>query len=159
VVCSAKPVPLLGHTSLSARKGSRPAGTLRRLRPGDSVRLTASLGWREVTDAIGGMPALIKNGRDVLKPCHGWFCSWNPRTAIGAGRRAGWSSGMRLTDLVDLFHRLRAVDAINLDGGGSSTMVVRGHVVNRPSDDDERPITSAVLVIRRPDPGERGLPS
>jgi exopolysaccharide biosynthesis protein len=43
---------------------------------------------------------------------------------------------------------LGARDAINLDGGGSSTMVVRGEVVNRPSDRvGERPVSNGLFVL------------
>ena len=43
---------------------------------------------------------------------------------------------------------------MNLDGGGSSTMVVNGEVVNRPSDGEQRRVSTAVLVLPGPDPGE-----
>jgi exopolysaccharide biosynthesis protein len=49
---------------------------------------------------------------------------------------------------------LGAVDALNLDGGGSSTMVIEGQVVNKPSDDRERELTNAILVLPGRDPGE-----
>jgi len=49
---------------------------------------------------------------------------------------------------------LGAVQALNLDGGGSSTMVVEGVVVNRPSDDRLGRTSNAVLVLPGPDPGE-----
>jgi exopolysaccharide biosynthesis protein len=51
--------------------------------------------------------------------------------------------------------KLGAVDALNLDGGGSSTMVVKGDVVNRPSDGQQRRVTTAVLVLPGKDPGEQ----
>jgi exopolysaccharide biosynthesis protein len=42
------------------------------------------------------------------------------------------------------------VDAINLDGGGSTTMVVNGQVVNSPSDAaGQRPVGDALLVLPR----------
>ncbi|MGZ8593905.1 MAG: phosphodiester glycosidase family protein [Actinomycetota bacterium] len=44
--------------------------------------------------------------------------------------------------------------ALNLDGGGSSTMVVQGKVANRPSDGHERAISNAILVLPGADPGE-----
>jgi hypothetical protein len=44
---------------------------------------------------------------------------------------------------------LGAVEAMNLDGGGSTTMVVHGRVVNHPSDGHERGVTSSILVLRR----------
>jgi exopolysaccharide biosynthesis protein len=49
---------------------------------------------------------------------------------------------------------LGAVQALNLDGGGSTTMVVNGEVVNKPSDGFERLISNAVLVLPGADPGE-----
>ena len=44
---------------------------------------------------------------------------------------------------------LGAVEAMNVDGGGSTTMVVHGRVVNRPSDGHERAVTSSILVLPR----------
>jgi hypothetical protein len=72
------------------------------------------------------------------------------------GRRRG-SVGMDLLRLADLMRRLGAVSALNLDGGGSSTMVVRGRIMNRPSDGSERPISSAVLILDGTDRRERIL--
>jgi len=53
-----------------------------------------------------------------------------------------------------LFLHLGATFAMNLDGGGSSTMVVNGTVVNRPSSGVERSVSSAIVVLPGPDPGE-----
>jgi exopolysaccharide biosynthesis protein len=49
---------------------------------------------------------------------------------------------------------LGAVTALNLDGGGSSEMVVQGKVVNRPSDGQERAISNAILILPGADPDE-----
>jgi exopolysaccharide biosynthesis protein len=63
------------------------------------------------------------------------------------GRRPGWSVGMTLPEAARLMRSLGARDALNLDGGGSTTMVVRGQVVNRPSDRvGERPVSDALYV-------------
>jgi exopolysaccharide biosynthesis protein len=69
---------------------------------------------------------------------------------------------MSLPELADLManklalfadSRQDAYQAVNLDGGGSTTMVVRGQVVNRPSDQTgERPVANALLVVG---PGEQ----
>jgi exopolysaccharide biosynthesis protein len=65
------------------------------------------------------------------------------------GRQPNHSVGMSLPELTDLARSLGLVDALNLDGGGSSTMVVKGEVVNRPSDPTgPRPVSDAIVVIR-----------
>ncbi|OJX70940.1 MAG: exopolysaccharide biosynthesis protein [Micrococcales bacterium 73-13] len=81
-----------------------------------------------------------------------------PRTAIGVvdehhlvlvvvdGRADGYSRGATLTELADILVGLGAQTAYNLDGGGSSTMVFDGEVVNRPSNGGER-ATSDILYI------------
>jgi len=50
--------------------------------------------------------------------------------------------------------RLGATWALNLDGGGSTTMFLNGELMNRPSDGRERPVGSALLVLPGDDPGE-----
>ena len=60
--------------------------------------------------------------------------------------------------MVELAQFLQAegvVSALNLDGGGSSTMVVRGKVVNRPSDGKERAIANAVMILPGGDRNQR----
>ena len=53
--------------------------------------------------------------------------------------------------LAELLLEFGAVDAINLDGGGSTTMVVRDKIVNKPSDETgERPVSDAILVFSKP---------
>lgn len=86
----------------------------------------------------------------------------HPRTVIGVdrqgfiwlvaidGRQADYSIGMNFADLLRLCDRLELRDALNLDGGGSTTMVVRGKVVNRPSDaTGPRAVSDAILVKGR----------
>ena len=86
----------------------------------------------------------------------------HPRTAIAKtkdgqllvvtvdGRQPGVSVGMSLTELADLLLEFEASEAINLDGGGSTTMVVNGKLVNSPSDQTgERPVSDAILIFPR----------
>ncbi len=86
----------------------------------------------------------------------------HPRTLIGLsrdghiwlavidGRQPGYSMGMNFKDLERLCDRLQLTDALNLDGGGSSTMVIDGKIVNRPSDvTGPRPVSDAILVTVR----------
>jgi hypothetical protein len=115
---------------------------------------------------VAGFPPLLRNGLPVgdleLAERPDFAAARDPRTAVGLdaehdvlwivvvdGRREGGSEGMTLPELVALFRSLGVGDAINLDGGGSSVMVVRGGVVNRPSVLwGERPVVNA-LVLRR----------
>lgn len=82
-----------------------------------------------------------------------------PRTAIGItadqklllvtvnGRKSGISIGVTLNELAELMLELGAVDAMNLDGGGSTVMVIRDQVLNLPSDGVERPVSNAIVII------------
>ena len=62
------------------------------------------------------------------------------------GRNPGISVGMTLEELAELMIELGAVDAMNLDGGGSTTMVIRDMVLNIPSDGIERSVSNAIIV-------------
>ncbi|MBT8403057.1 MAG: phosphodiester glycosidase family protein, partial [Gemmatimonadetes bacterium] len=68
------------------------------------------------------------------------------------GRQGDYSTGMTLPELADLFDALGATEALNLDGGGSSVMLLRGRRVSRPSDaEGERPVVNALLIVEDPD--------
>ena len=122
---------------------------------------------------VGGGPRLLSRGRIVVPSraegfapleAPGFFGSFvasrNPRTLAGVrrdgrillvtvdGRRPGWSAGVTLPEAARLMRALGARDALNLDGGGSTTMTVRGEVVNLPSDPTgERPVSDGVFVL------------
>jgi exopolysaccharide biosynthesis protein len=97
--------------------------------------------------------------------------SRHPRTAVGYdprgdrlwlvvvdGRQGDYSTGMSLPELTTLLEALHADEALNLDGGGSSVMVVRGRAVSRPSDSSgERPVVNALLVVDDPSRCGSGL--
>ena len=160
-------VPLAQGGALVA-SGSRQS-ELSQFRPGTTVR--AILGLRPSHPAlrtvIGGWPRIVVNGKSVahaVDPLEGTFPRFSalrhPRTAIGFSRdsskvflvavdgRRESGVGMSLVELARLMLTLGAFEAINLDGGGSTTMVVNGEVVNSPSDKTgERPVGSALLVV------------
>jgi exopolysaccharide biosynthesis protein len=86
----------------------------------------------------------------------------HPRTAAGFSRdrrtlflltvdgRSTRSVGVTLEELARLMRRLGAWEAMNFDGGGSTTMVIDGAVVNVPSDaGGEREVGSGLLVVRK----------
>jgi hypothetical protein len=156
-----------GTVVMSANLSGRGAVAIKKLKKRQFVRLTWSFGWAGVMDSIGGMPQLVRDGENIAHTCGSYFCSTNPRTAMGVtadgdillvtvdGRKRT-SVGMTLIALAKYMIDLGAVDAVNLDGGGGSTMWVRGQgVVNDPSDPGgERPVTNAVLILPGTDDAE-----
>ncbi len=116
---------------------------------------------------IGGGPRLVHGGKPAAATDPGTYGAGfadarHPRTAIGVradgrillvtvdGRQPERSVGMTIAELTALLLELGAVDAVNMDGGGSTTMAVRGRVVNSPSDlTGERPVGDALLVFGR----------
>lgn len=112
---------------------------------------------------LGGGPRLVRDGRVSVEAeggsINGSFASGrHPRTAIGFnggkiylvvvdGRQPGYSVGMSLPELAQVMVDLGCTDAMNVDGGGSTAMWVRGGLVNRPSDGRERPVANGLLVF------------
>jgi hypothetical protein len=164
--CTSESMDRMGGVVLSAAPATDEATQLLAMMPGTRIRLRWSLGWENVFDAVGGMPILVQDGQVVAETCPSRFCRRNPRTAIGwtangrvllvvvDGRRRRWSVGASLGEMGRIMQDLGAVQALNLDGGGSSVMWVTGEVVNKPSDGQQRHVTNAVLVLPGPDPGE-----
>ncbi|MES2178251.1 MAG: phosphodiester glycosidase family protein [Gemmatimonadota bacterium] len=138
---------------------TRTAGTLRPFYP---------------RDAVGGRPLLVRNGVMVsnIDSAGGaaFAAARHPRTAAGImaggkrlllvvvdGRQAPYSDGMTLRELATLMLSLGARDAVNLDGGGSTTLVYADaahggalELANRPSDKEgERGVGDAVGIVRR----------
>jgi exopolysaccharide biosynthesis protein len=131
------------------------------LRNADSPRRDP---WNEAEDILGAGPRLVTRGavditdaREKMIPA--FSTDLHPRTAIAAladgrallvtadGRRPPERVGLALDDLARLLIELGAREAINLDGGGSTTMVIKGELVNFPSDaTGERPVSDAIVV-------------
>ena len=119
------------------------------------------------TDVVAGVPQLIKEGKIEItwqdeKASNSFVETRHPRTAVAKlkdgkflmmtvdGRQPGVSVGMSLHELAEYLLSLGAVDAMNLDGGGSTTMYLDGRVVNTPSDKGgERKIGDAIVVTLR----------
>jgi len=100
-----------------------------------------------VIAAIGGTPILLRDGKRWFADAPNDFVRGrHPRTLVGwnrrgdlwlvtaDGRQPGYSTGFTLAEAAEFMRSLGATEAINLDGGGSSTFIVRGEVENRPSD-------------------------
>ena len=155
---------------LSARRQGAGATAIKAMAPGDRVTLSWSFGWPHVMDSIGGMPQLVDGGLNVARTCGSYFCDRNPRTGVGVTAdgtvllvvvdgRSRDSVGMTLIQFARAFIDLGAVEALNLDGGGSSAMWIRGRgVVSDPSDSGgERAVVNAIVVLPGADPGERPI--
>jgi hypothetical protein len=82
----------------------------------------------------------------------------HPRAALGIsddaliavacdGRRSNVDGGLSMTELADLLVELGAESAINLDGGGSTTLVHRGHLLNRPYSTQDQPAPASRPVV------------
>ena len=150
--------------TLIASGGARP--WLDKVQRGQNAALNIqALGWRGYTSALGGGPRLLEQGAVNVTALSEAFrtdvrVGRGPRTAIGVdkegryiivvvdGRRPYYSIGLTLTELAFTMQKLGDVNALNLDGGGSTALAVRGKVVNRPSDGSERGVSNALLVMR-----------
>ena len=148
---------------------------LPRLRVGDTASIQLRLiplladperDWARTEHIVSGGPLLLWRGNRIEDPqvesiSRVFFLARHPRTAVGVredgtllfvtvdGRRPEESVGMSLPELTDLMIELGAVSAINLDGGGSTTMVIDGKVVNRPSGGSPRRNADAILLYPR----------
>lgn len=147
---AAAPIPadgavLSGHgrgaTALTALWERAQAGTVSRE---VMLRLDVAPG---AAQAVGGTPVLVREGARYVSTSGNEFVTGrHPRTIVGwtadgevllatiDGRQPGYSEGLSLPEAADLMIQLGAVEALNLDGGGSTTFAVHGDVVNRPSD-------------------------
>lgn len=134
------------------------ASTLKSVAPGTvlSLSLKTAPDLTGVKTAIGGGPVLIskktKRAFSGSQPRH-------PRTAIGwnakhyfllvvDGRQQDLSVGMSLPELADMMLGLGCTDAMNLDGGGSSTFWLAGSVMNSPSDGRERRVANGLILLQ-----------
>lgn len=160
-------MPLIEGTEVLSGHGVM-AAALESLRIGEKVKLQLSFGSKKADEAkllLSGGPSLIEKGkinvrseeesiaRDIAR-------GRAPRTAIGVKAdgsvilmvidgRSKYSKGVSLYELAAFLLEEGAVEAVNLDGGGSSEMVVDGKIVNRPSDGVERRISTALGVFPR----------
>lgn len=143
---------------------------LQQAKAGDTVQISIQYdqeSWNGVQEAIGGRYHLVANG--VVQSFN--IAGVHPRTAIGIdengnvftvvvdGRNPNYSNGVTLDELAKLMKDFGAVDAMTLDGGGSSTFVVRQKdgklaVENKPSDGFARPVANALLVVYKGEANE-----
>jgi hypothetical protein len=168
---SGTPIPSDGAV-LSAFGAGKRADEVKAMAEGDTVRVLLGTLPRVAHGAaprtlIGGWPRILRDGVDVTRDAatlEGTLSRnaemRHPRTAVGISRdgatlilfvvdgRSENSGGMTLGELAGVMRELGAWQAMNFDGGGSTTMLVRDHVVNVPSDaTGERAVGDALFVV------------
>jgi len=172
VACADSAMLRQGGTVLSALRSGSVAAEISTLTPGTAVSLTWSLkGWSGITGVIGGNPLIVENGQNTVDqaPCSlpkpppppYMLCVPNARTGVGQAADGtiilvvvdvGFQSkGLKLYSFAELFRSLGAVNALNLDGNGSSRMWVNGTTVNQVGD-PKRQVSSALAILKGPDP-------
>ena len=123
---------------------------------------------QDAYQVIAGSNILVRDGAVSVESASGFSRTRHPRTAVGIegdgktlvlvvvdGRHAGQAAGMSLTELANLMSGLGCRDALNLDGGGSSEMVMRHpqdgqlQVLNTPSDGRERAVANVLGITIR----------
>jgi hypothetical protein len=135
------------------------AGSFSTVRAGDTVvfRIASTPDLTGVRTAISGDPMLLADGKLLTNPA---VTNRAPRTAVGFagsrvwfvvvdGRQPATAVGMSHHELAGLMQRLGCTDALNLDGGGSSTLWYEGKVMNQPSDSAPRPVGNALVLLVR----------
>lgn len=164
------PIPADGYVlSFGGRKAPPPLAALTR---GARIKLETTYesvngdqDWSQAHHIIGGAGLLMRDSRSVESWAIESFAAGfaelrHPRTMIGTGpdasiwlavvdgRQPDLSAGMTLVELREFARRLALTNALNLDGGGSTTMWVNGAVVNSPSDPTgPRAVSDALLVF------------
>jgi hypothetical protein len=134
--------------------------------PQGTPNLSEGTPYTDLLLGIGGGPVLIKNGvknitynQEIFWGSGVGLTNQDPRTAIAYtddgrilllvadGRRDSYSVGLSLDEVADLFLEKGAVEAMNLDGGGSTQMAVPGAYINSPS--ENRAVPSILAIVHR----------
>ena len=156
--------------SFNAKDNPETLAALKALQPGDTVDIdvaTDDSRWTEAAQAVGAMYKLVTNGQVVQPSSSSEKSAWaerTSRTAIGIkadgtvifytmdGRQSGYSVGCTLTQVAMRLVELGCVEAVSLDGGGSTTIgaTLPGEddftILNKPSDGTPRSNSVAVFL-------------
>jgi len=145
------------------------AAFLNRLTPGDTLTAEVRIALKNEPSLFPALTGMVGGDRQILRDGVVQENNWvelHPRTAAGYSAdgariilavvdgRTDQSKGVSTKQLADIMKASGAAHALNLDGGGSSVMVVRGAIKNSPSDGAERAVGNALLVISAAGPGQ-----
>lgn len=160
--------------------GSNLVATLPELTNGTPVTITVATDpdLSGVTEALGTGPMLVRDGKpfevtarmsEQLHPRSA--IGWNEEhlfLAVADGRQAGLSVGIQLSDMADFLVTLGCREAINMDGGVSTTLMLNGRTINSPSfgittpkygppgPGRQRPIKNGIVILRKTPPADDG---
>ncbi len=127
----------------------------------------------DVQEAVGGSVVLIRHGEVVDANISDYYGNRAPRTCVGItvegkivlmvldGRQEPFSAGGNTAEIAQIMLDAGCVEAINLDGGGSSTFAAKQEgadevtIVNRPSDGYERSVSSSLVVVSTAEPSNK----
>lgn len=157
-----------GTVVLSSQDGRE---ALRAAKIGQKVKIQVAVDgfdWKRVDQVMGGGPELVRNGLNVAPKEGDFNTDRHPRTVVGRDKEGGvWfiaidgrqnhSVGTSLPETAELCRYFGLVDAMNLDGGGSTTMNLFGDTLNRPSGGVERAVGNAVVLFG-PRPAMASIP-
>lgn len=161
--------------------GSNLVATLPALTNGTQVTITVATDpdLSGVTEALGTGPMLVRDGKPFEVKAR-MSEQLHPRSAIGwngehlflavaDGRQPGLSVGIQLSDMADFLVTLGCREAINMDGGVSTTLMLNGRTINSPSfgittpkygpptPGRQRPIKNGIVVLRKTPPADDGV--
>jgi len=136
-------------------------GAISKLKRGDTVSIswnTRPSAWADVVNAVSGGPTLVKNGKVQLDLQQQHFTKRWTGSQIHARTAAGVTADNHLLlvtiegphtmwDLAKFLRDMGAVEALNLDGGGSTTMVVDGKAVTRGAKNSQRRVASSIVLV------------
>lgn len=144
-------------------------GMVQGLEPGDLVDIDVKASderWNDVVTALGGYYKIVTNGQVGPNTDN----TANPRSAIGIkadgsvvfyaidGHQSGYSVGATLTQVAQRLIELGCVEAVGLDGGGSTTMVAAmpdqdaAQLINQPSGGTQRAVTNGIFLVSELEP-------
>ncbi len=137
---------------------------------GDTIKLLLKLNpnFTNIRSLTGGWPQLVKDGKSLIKSnlniegvIQRFSENRHPRTGVGFSKdsttvyfitvdgRQQMSRGMSLLEFANLMIDEGIYQGLNLDGGGSTTMIINNKVVNSPSDNTgERAVGNCLVLIR-----------
>ncbi|MTH54204.1 hypothetical protein GKZ89_12405 [Bacillus mangrovi] len=146
---------------------------VKNLKPGQEIEIETQIStqWADAEEGLSGNHKLVQGGKKTTLASDSFTKATAPRTAVGKkadgsiffavvdGRAPGYSEGITVFELQDMMFEMGAVEALNLDGGGSSTFTSREPgegglaVVNRPSDGYERSVANSFLITTSAEEG------